>query len=39
MSHTSVMATGLAVGADVEKALENVSVPSYVVTKRESSAG
>ena len=25
------MATGLAVGADVEKALENVSVPSYVV--------
>ena len=31
MSHTSVMATGLAVGADVEKALENVSVPSYVV--------
>ena len=31
MSHTSVMATGLAVGADVEKALENVSVPSYVL--------
>ena len=25
------MATGLAVGADVEKALENVNVPSYVV--------
>ena len=31
ISHTSVMATGLAVGADVEKALENVNVPSYVV--------
>ena len=31
MSHTSVMATGLAVGGDVEKALENVGVPSYVL--------
>ena len=28
---TSVMATGLAVGGDVEKALESVGVPSYVL--------
>ena len=31
ISHTSVMATGLAVGGDVEKALESVGVPSYVL--------
>ncbi len=30
MSHTPVMATGLALGGDVEQALENVGVPSYV---------
>ena len=29
--HTSVMATGLAVGGDVEQALGNVGVPSYVL--------
>ena len=29
--HTSVMATGLAVGGDVEEALERVGVPSYVL--------
>jgi PAS domain S-box-containing protein len=32
-SHTSVMGTGLAVGGDVEQALENVGVPSYVLDK------
>jgi PAS domain S-box-containing protein len=31
ISHTSVVAGGLAVGGDVEKALENVGVPSYVL--------
>ena len=31
ISHTSVMATGLKVGGDVEQALENVGVPSYVL--------
>ena len=31
ISHTSVMATGLKVGGDVEQALEDVGVPSYVV--------
>ncbi len=31
ISHTSVMATGLAVGGDVEQALESVGVPSYVL--------
>ena len=31
ISHTSVMATGLKVGGDVEHALNNVGVPSYVV--------
>jgi PAS domain S-box-containing protein len=31
ISHTSVMATGLKVGGDVEHALENVGVPSYVL--------
>ena len=31
ISHTSVMATGLKVGGDVEKALESVGVPSYVL--------
>jgi len=31
MSHTSVMATGPAVGGDLEQALENVGVPSYVL--------
>ena len=31
ISHTSVMATGLAVGGDIEKALESVGVPSYVL--------
>ena len=31
ISHTSVMATGLKVGGDVEQALESVGVPSYVV--------
>ncbi len=31
ISHTSVMATGLAVGGDVEQALENINVPSYVL--------
>ena len=31
ISHTSVMATGLKVGGDVEQALEHVGVPSYVV--------
>ena len=31
ISHTSVMGTGLAVGGDVEQALENVGVPSYVL--------
>ena len=29
--HTSLMVTGLAVGADLEKALESVGVPSYVL--------
>ena len=33
MSHTSVMASGLRVGGDVEQALENVGVPSYVLDK------
>ena len=31
ISHTSVMASGLGVGGDVEKALESVGVPSYVL--------
>ena len=31
LSHTSVMATGLAVGGDVEQALVGVGVPSYVL--------
>ena len=31
ISHTSLMATGLKVGGDVEQALENVGVPSYVL--------
>ena len=31
IGHTSAMATGLAVGGDVEKALESVGVPSYVL--------
>ena len=31
ISHTSVMATGLKVGGDVEQALESVGVPSYVL--------
>jgi PAS domain S-box-containing protein len=31
ISHTSVMASGLAVGGDVEQALESVGVPSYVL--------
>jgi PAS domain S-box-containing protein len=31
ISHTSVMATGLAVGGDVEQALGRVGVPSYVL--------
>lgn len=31
ISHTWVVATGLAVGGDVEQALENVGVPSYVL--------
>jgi PAS domain S-box-containing protein len=31
MSDNAVMATGLAVGGDVEKALESVGVPSYVL--------
>ncbi len=33
ISHTSEMATGLKVGADVEQALEDVLVPSYVLDK------
>src|SRR5262245_46226205 len=31
ISHNSLMGTGLAVGGDVEQALENVGVPSYVL--------
>ncbi len=31
MSHTLAMATGLAVGGDVQQALESVGVPSYVL--------
>ena len=31
ISHTSVMATGLKVGGDVEQALHSVGVPSYVL--------
>ena len=31
ISHTSVMATGLPLGGDVEQALESVGVPSYVL--------
>ena len=31
ISHTSVMASGLGVGGDVEQALESVGVPSYVL--------
>ena len=31
IGHTSVMGTGLAVGGDVEQALESVGVPSYVL--------
>ena len=31
ISHTSVMVTGLKVGGDVEQALEDVGVPSYVL--------
>jgi PAS domain S-box-containing protein len=33
ISHTSVMETGLALGGDVEQALESVAVPSYVLDK------
>jgi PAS domain S-box-containing protein len=33
ISHTSEMATGLKLGADVEQALEDVLVPSYVLDK------
>ena len=33
ISHTSLMATGLGVGGDVEQALGNVGVPSYVLDK------
>ena len=33
MSDTSDMATGLKVGGDVEQALENIAVPSYVLDK------
>ena len=33
IGHTSVMATGLAVGGDVEQALGSVGVPSYVLDK------
>jgi PAS domain S-box-containing protein len=33
ISHTSVMATGLGVGGDVEQALHSVGVPSYVLDK------
>jgi PAS domain-containing protein len=29
--HTSMMATGLSVGGDLEQALEGVGVPSYVL--------
>ena len=31
ISHTSVMASGLGVGGDIEQALESVGVPSYVL--------
>ena len=31
ISHTGVVTSGLAVGGDVEQALENVGVPSYVL--------
>ena len=31
ISHTSVVATGLTVGGDVEQALRTVGVPSYVL--------
>jgi PAS domain S-box-containing protein len=31
LSHTSVMATGLGIGGDVERALDTVGVPSYVL--------
>jgi len=31
MGHTSVMATGLTLGGDVEQALDSVGVPSYVL--------
>jgi PAS domain S-box-containing protein len=31
ISQTSVMGTGLAVGGDIEQALQNVGVPSYVL--------
>jgi PAS domain S-box-containing protein len=31
IGHTSLMGTGLAVGGDVEQALESVGVPSYVL--------
>ena len=34
ISHTSAMATGLAVGGDVEQALESVGVPSYVLDEK-----
>ena len=33
------MASGLAVGGDVEKALESVGVPSYVLDEQGSSGG
>ena len=39
VSHTSVMATGLGVGGDIEQALDGVGVPSYVSTRPESSGG
>ncbi len=31
ISHTSLMATGLSIGGDVEQALDRVGVPSYVL--------
>ena len=34
ISHTSVVASGLAVGGDVEQALESVGVPSYVLDEK-----
>ena len=34
ISQTSLMASGMPVGADVEQALENVGVPSYVLDEK-----